>query len=161
MTAVANLVLGLPPWIMASLAPGISNFKQARASESRPFRSTPWFLSATEPANKPFQNQTCRDLITKLGTAQDPSAQRVTLLQKVIEINRGRGVAAEDLDGILDQCLVILLAALDTSAWAIATSLYNILRHPDVLRRVREEIDAVSSDDLIALCNLPYLVRWT
>jgi cytochrome P450 len=82
------------------------------------------------------------------------------LLQKVIEMTVENGGGATDyVEPALDECLLILMAALDTTAWAISTSIYNILTHPEVLQRVLAEVDAVPEGDMAAMCNLPYVVR--
>jgi cytochrome P450 len=66
-------------------------------------------------------------------------------------------------DEIRDELITILLSGHETTATALAWAIYELGRHPDVLARLRAEIDALGPDPepdriarrpyLIAVCN--------
>jgi cytochrome P450 len=96
-------------------------------------------------------------------------------VDQVIAERRARRVEADDVldrmlaarydDGramsdaaIRDELLTILLAGHETTATALAWALYEVGRHPDVLRRLREEIAGVwPAADPGTIARLPYL----
>jgi cytochrome P450 len=63
-----------------------------------------------------------------------------------------------DDEEVRDQLLTLLLAGHETSAIAMAWSVYHLLRTPDVLARLREEVDALGPDPAPeAVVRVPYL----
>jgi cytochrome P450 family 110 len=54
--------------------------------------------------------------------------------------------------------VMTLLTGYESTATATLCGLYNIYKHPEVLQRLREELDSVNnSSDLSAIAKLPYL----
>ena len=67
----------------------------------------------------------------------------------------GHGLSDEELR---DELMTLLVAGHETTATALAWSLYWSHQYPDVRGKVRQEIqDANASEDAIALTKLPYL----
>ncbi|MGN6544128.1 MAG: cytochrome P450 [Aureliella sp.] len=56
-----------------------------------------------------------------------------------------------------DELRTFLFAGHETSAIAITWAMYHLLRHPEVLARLREELDAIPRDAPNALAHAPYL----
>lgn len=96
-----------------------------------------------------------------------------TFVARYLELRRARGNDAQDLmdlmlaaryedgssmrdDAIRDELLTILLAGHETTAVALAWAIYELARHPTVLRRLREELDAVEPDPGL-IVKQPYL----
>jgi cytochrome P450 len=71
---------------------------------------------------------------------------------------RDRGEIVDDVE-IRDQLLIFLLAGHDTTALALTFALHLLGRHPDVQRRLRDEVDGVLGDRLPGAADearLPY-----
>jgi cytochrome P450 len=92
---------------------------------------------------------------------------------RCVEQRRARGNHAQDLldlmiaaryedgssmrdEAIRDELLTILLAGHETTAVALAWAIYELARHPAVLGRLREELDAAEPDPGL-IVKLPYL----
>jgi cytochrome P450 len=65
---------------------------------------------------------------------------------------------------LVDEGTVILLAGTDTSSRSLSITMYYLLRNPDVLARMRHELEtslSLNKDHIYALAQLeklPYLV---
>lgn len=66
----------------------------------------------------------------------------------------GRAMTDEQLR---DEMLTLLLAGHETTATALAWTLYHLLMHPEVLERVRVELDEVVADEPLRADHLPRL----
>jgi cytochrome P450 len=73
-------------------------------------------------------------------------------------------VAARDEAGqpmteqeLRDELMTLLLAGHETTATALAWAVYHVLRHPDVLVRLRRELDEVIGDEALTDAHLPKL----
>src|SRR5712692_6598643 len=59
---------------------------------------------------------------------------------------------------IRDELITILLAGHETTGTALAWALYELGRHPGVLKKLRDEIEGAGADaDAAAVARLPYL----
>ena len=96
-------------------------------------------------------------------------------VERELADRRARGSESDDVLGLMlaaryadgsaipdamirDELITILLAGHETTATALAWAIYELGRHPDVLARLRDELDALGPDsepDLIA--RQPYL----
>lgn len=82
----------------------------------------------------------CDRIIAERTAAGDTGEKdMVSLLVRA----RDEDGAALDADAVRDQVLVFLLAGHETTATALAFSLHLLARHPEVQRRMLEEIDSV------------------
>ena len=62
------------------------------------------------------------------------------------------------IKAIRDELITVLMAGNETTATALAWALYNLANHPDVLAKLRQELDALGPDpDPSLLTRLPYL----
>jgi cytochrome P450 len=68
-------------------------------------------------------SKTHHDILQSLIDARDPDS----------------GEGLKDLE-IVDECLVLLFAGMDTTANTMTWTLYEILKHPDIYKLVRDEI---------------------
>lgn len=102
-------------------------------------------------------------------------AEVVALLQREFEIRRKAGcenrsdilsmlLCARYEDGrpmsdeeLCDEMLTLLLAGHETTATALAWALFHVLRHPDILERIRLELDEVVGDGPLRSEHLPRL----
>jgi cytochrome P450 len=66
----------------------------------------------------------------------------------------GRVMSDEELR---DEMLTLLLAGHETTATALGWTLYHVLRHPDVLERIRMELDEVVGSEPLRADQLPRL----
>jgi cytochrome P450 len=69
-------------------------------------------------------------------------SERQTLLELFISARFDDGTALSD-DEIRDELVTVLLSGHETTAVALSWALYELGRHPAVLRRLREELDAL------------------
>ena len=98
----------------------------------------------------------CEDLIARRRT--EPGGARGDDLLSLLVAARDGGEALDDAE-IRDQILIFMLAGHDTTAIALTFALHLLGRHPDVQRRLHEEVDTVlggrapTADDLE---RLPY-----
>ncbi|MFO0710768.1 MAG: cytochrome P450 [Sandaracinus sp.] len=66
------------------------------------------------------------------------------------------GAALDDAE-IGDHLLALLVAGQETTAIALSWMIYLVFRHPDVLSKVRAELDAARDAEPDAIAKLPYL----
>jgi cytochrome P450 len=70
-------------------------------------------------------------------------------------------IAADLDDGLIrDQLLTMLIAGHDTSTALLSWTLYLLGKHPEALRRVRDEVDSAAGDEDLSietLTDMPYL----
>lgn len=117
------------------------------------------FARIPTPANRRFDNALRR---------------LTTVVDEVVDAYRTAGVDHGDLvstlvadesmgnDDVRTQVMHILMAGTDTTATTLSWVFCELIRHPDVERRVLEELDAVLGGRPITaadLANLPYLDR--
>ncbi|MFN0073451.1 MAG: cytochrome P450, partial [Chloroflexota bacterium] len=87
--------------------------------------------------------------------AQGGDAQDVLGLMMSAHYDDGSSITDDE---IRDELLTVLLAGHETTAVALSWAIYEVWRHPDVLQRLRHELDALGPQpdpDLIA--KQPYL----
>lgn len=66
------------------------------------------------------------------------------------------GTAMSDAQ-LRDELMALLFAGHETTALALSWALYHLHRHPDVLRKLRDELSAHEDAEPEALARLPYL----
>jgi benzoate 4-monooxygenase len=90
---------------------------------------------------------------------RDPAAGD-DIFSKLLKDSKGADLNLEAGD-ILAECSVLMNAGTETTTAAFTNSLYLIYKHPQVLAKVREEIEAVCGTEEVAsyetLSQLPYL----
>lgn len=60
-------------------------------------------------------------------------------------------------ESIIDNLITFLVAGHETTAATFQFTLYNLVKHPDVYRRVQEEIDTVIGTGAVSLEHIPKL----
>ncbi|KAF8126333.1 cytochrome P450 [Boletus edulis] len=91
-----------------------------------------------DPLKEPMKSPILKDAIAKQKASQglpdaDKDAEDETLLDHLMR-------QTTDIKILKDQTLNILLAGRDTTASTLMSAIYLLATHPDVLRRLREEI---------------------
>jgi cytochrome P450 len=108
----------------------------------------------------------------KLLAAQ---AELISLIEREATLRRQRGVLGKDIFGMLlearwddgqplsvielrDHLLTLLVAGHETTAISLAWAVHDVYRAPEVLRRLRAELEALGpTPDLEAVAKLPFL----
>ncbi|KAJ9613291.1 hypothetical protein H2200_003233 [Cladophialophora chaetospira] len=82
------------------------------------------------------------------------------IFSKLLVDNKGAALGLK-LGEILAECSVMMNAGTDTTTAALTNTIFLLYKHPDVLARLREELDEATGTSLIApyetLSKLPYL----
>src|SRR6202008_1511114 len=89
-------------------------------------------------------NQARKDLLTLLFTAQDPET--------------GLGMSDEQLR---DEVMTLFLAGHETTANALAWTIYLLTRHPEIAERVAKEVSSASASSKGDLVSNPEAARWS
>jgi cytochrome P450 len=102
-------------------------------------------------------------------------AELTKLIERQVTSRRQSGAHGRDIFGLLldarwddgeplslsqirDHLLTLLVAGHETTAISLAWAVHDVYRNPQVLRRLRDELDTLGQDpDLEALATLPYL----
>ncbi|MDB9526880.1 cytochrome P450 [Oscillatoria sp. CS-180] len=85
----------------------------------------------------------------------DPTRKDILSLLLLAKDDAGNGLTDEELR---DELMTLLVAGHETTATALAWSLYWTHHHPQIKEKVRQEIEADGAiDNAIALTKLPYL----
>jgi cytochrome P450 len=102
-------------------------------------------------------------------------AELTQLIEREVTVRRERGAHGQDIFGMLldarwddgaplstielrDHLLTLLLAGHETTAISLAWAVHDVYRDPAVLRRLRDELDALGSEPAVeALAKLPFL----
>jgi cytochrome P450 len=130
--AIASFELALLPWgehLVKLPIPAARRFRHARATLDRVI----YRLIADRRAEVAAGARDRGDLLTMLVRARDD-----------VDVTAGDDGGMTDLQ-LRDEALTILLAGHETTANALAWSLYFISQHPDVERRMHDEVDTVLS----------------
>ncbi|WP_017297175.1 cytochrome P450 [Nodosilinea nodulosa] len=89
-----------------------------------------------------------------------PNGDRSDILSLLLAARDGDGQGLSDQE-LRDELITLLVAGHETTATAIAWSLYWVHRQPEIQARLRAELQAerqtLDSDDPVALTRLPYL----
>lgn len=122
-----------------------------------------------------FSRQFQRSLFPSWRRFLAAQAEVTALIEREVAARRQRGRSGEDIFGMLldarwddgealsvvelrDHLLTLLLAGHETTAISLAWAVHDVYRSPEVLRRLRDELDGLGADpDLEAMARLPYL----
>lgn len=86
----------------------------------------------------------------------NPDPNRTDILSLLISARDGEGNGLSDQE-LRDELMTLLVAGHETTATAIAWSLYWVHRQPEILERLRTELAATPTEDPVALTKQPYL----
>lgn len=86
-------------------------------------------------------DQMARDYIRE--RAMDPGEDHGDVLGMLLTTPTEETGTPMDAEQILTECMQFLVAGCETSPVALSWTLYLLGRHPDFIRRIREEVDAV------------------
>lgn len=89
----------------------------------------------------------------QIHSPHTPEHSTLALLKDSVDAN-GNKLSAQELR---DQLLTFIVAGHDTTAMALAWSLYELAKHPVVRQTLNEELATISHDDLGSIRSLPYL----
>jgi cytochrome P450 len=104
-------------------------------------------------AKQEFSTFVTRYLAQRRADGKD----RGDLLGLMLSARHPGGISLSD-DDIRDELITIMLAGHETTAVALAWALYELGRHPAVLARLREELEALGSDPAPdTIVKQPYL----
>ncbi len=102
-------------------------------------------------------------------------AEMTHFIERQVTLRRESGAHGKDIFGMLldarwddgqlmstieirDHLLTLLVAGHETTAISLAWAIHDVYRNPDVLRRLRDELEGLGHDpDLEAVAKLPYL----
>lgn len=104
------------------------------------------------------------DVKTRIENGEKES--RRSIFHQLLDPNAAEGHVALNLDELVDESLVLVAAASDTTGNAMTIAAYNCIRSPRIYARVREELEDAFPDEkerfnFTALEKLPYLVSLT
>jgi cytochrome P450 len=74
---------------------------------------------------------------------------RIDVLSMLLEARDEHGTGMSE-DEVFDELFTLLMAGHETTASQLSWALYRLLRHPDVLGRLRDELDGLARDDAVA-----------
>jgi cytochrome P450 len=83
--------------------------------------------------------------------------RRRDILSMLIEARYEDGTSMTD-DEIRDEMLTLLVAGHETTASGLAWTIFHVLRHPDVLKKIRQELREVVGDGRVTIDHLANLV---
>ena len=86
----------------------------------------------------------------------DARAAGEDILSMLTQARYEDGQAMSD-QALRDELVTLLIAGHETTGVALAWALYHLHRSPELLARLRQELDEASQDDLAALTRRPYL----
>lgn len=89
---------------------------------------------------------------------------RDTVFDLLLEPNDEKSYQVPDMNGLVDEAFLFLIAGADSTAYTTACATYYILTQEDILSKLKTELSGVPRDDNGRLdCqiiqSLPYLVR--
>lgn len=105
-------------------------------------------------------NRWCVDRVADRYTESERERGGGGLISMLIEARDAQGERFFDEDQVRDQIVTLLVAGYETTAAALAWTMYQMARHPEVAARVREEVDSVLGQRLPLpedLAKLSYL----
>ncbi|MFG1798214.1 cytochrome P450 [Nocardia sp. NPDC049149] len=91
-----------------------------------------------------------------LGTGSVLAADRSTIHAVLTEVRDENGVALSPTE-LSDQVVTLFIAAVDTTAVALAWAIHLLASHPDIAERVGRESDTVLADHAATAADLPAL----
>ena len=88
---------------------------------------------------------------------------RTTIFRELMNPKATLGHVVPPVDRMVDDAIVFLLAAADTTGNAMSIAAYHTLKNPEIYARLREELlqafpDPTERLDFLILEKLPYLV---
>lgn len=99
-------------------------------------------------------------------TGEDSGLIHQTIYHALLDQSslEAKGKRAPDMQELIDESILFLSAGTDTSSFTLTMAVYNILRNPDILQRLQQELAELKEQcggqppSLKAIEKLPYLV---
>ena len=119
-----------------------------------------WFINTILPGWLRAQRaKSLRFVQEKISARLSKESERPDFVSYVLRYNDERGISRDEMDSNFD---LFTIAGSETTATLMAGCTYHLLRNPDVLQRLNDEVRTVfpsAADITIAAANkLPYLI---
>src|SRR5271168_2724293 len=97
-----------------------------------------------------FMNEMVDEIIAERRKQADAAAAKIDLLNAMLKgVDRSSGEQLDDVN-IRYQITTFLIAGHETTSGLLSSSLYALVKHPDVLAKAYEEVDRVFGADIAA-----------
>ncbi|KAH7317035.1 cytochrome P450 [Stachybotrys elegans] len=135
---LSSIAVGLPFWLADKLVPGYARFR----------------LQCREWIDEVDERNKCGVYVAESG--------RPTLFDLLLNPNEEKGHRALPKDILVDEAFALCFAGTDTTSYALSLTTFYLLKNPDKLQLLRDELATVDTDasgllNYHNLTSLPYL----